>query len=594
MLRNMEASGLYHPLRAWTLTMLVFMCLPALAAAQTATLTRIDARPEGHRLDSRVESDPILGDKLLASFGAFGRNKNGPSVIRVPAWLPDSEKTHPDAVYYMYYADHGGRDIRLAWSASITGEWHLFNRGNEPDRAWGVDGDYSGAQTPGNGVLDLNAVGTDDVVPVREHFGLRSHIASPDVHVDDVNRRIVMYFHGPVGPKGSGLPGTATFVATSKYGLNFNMPHEGGEKGHGVRNVLIAGQYLKTFEVEGEENGKKVNKTFGLVNGAGLWVAPTFTSAGEAASHANADEKGGFWNPSWVGNPTPRADRKRPYWWTVYKEDTEANPYHGTVKAPELVPPENLHIVRKHNQGPRHFAIYHSPRRDRNKIYVFYTARRDLPESIVYTTFDLTGLSETERLDPALWKRTGHVERVLLKPEMVWEGAERPYVPSLSGGANEGHQLRDPDVFEDVDGKLYMFYCGDAEGAIGVAELTFAEEPKEKSLRVTSPSEGYACLIGIERNIGWISTGNIHRVELEYTVNGTDWIQIARGVQNKHYYRWTIPDTPSKAAWIRVRETGGTIVAKNGPFRIEPIAGRISEVRLRRYERERQQRARKP
>ena len=33
-------------------------------------------------------------------------------------------------------------------------------------------------------------------------------------------------------------------------------------------------------------------------------------------------------------------------------------------------------------------------------------------------------------------------------------------------------QLRDPYVFEDDDGSLYLFYVGGGEQAIGVARLT--------------------------------------------------------------------------------------------------------------------------
>jgi len=542
---------------------------------RVVTVTRIDARLAGHALDSGVEPDPILDVPLMISFGAAApsatkMNMNGPSVIRVPDWVPDAQKTHPDAVYYMYYADHGGRDIRLAWSAAITGKWHLFNRGKATDRAWGVKGNNTGARTPGEGVLDLNVVGRDDAIHVDEDFGLRGHIASPDVHVDDVNRRIVMYFHGPQRA-GFGA-GTGTFVATSRYGLNFNMPKEGGEKGHGVRNVVVAAQYLKTFEVAGQKDGKKVKKTFGFVNGSGLWEAPTFTAAGEIASHANGDSEGGFWNPTGPGDPTPPGRGR--YWWKQHKSWTEENPYSGTIKAPELVPPElkakrnKTRLVRGHGNGPRHFAIYHNPKKDRNRIYVFYSARRDLPESIVYIVFDLAGLSESDRLNPALWKRVSDVERVVMKPAMVWEGVELPYKASVSGGATNKHELRDPDILEDIDGKVYMFYTGKAEGAIGVARLNIEEKDVEDSIRVTFPFRGSTALVGRTRNIAWTNVGDTAKVDLEYTVNGKEWISIAKGVDNKNYHPWTIPDTPCDAARLRVRESGGKLVGESGGFMI--------------------------
>jgi hypothetical protein len=104
----------------------------------TITVTRIDARPSGHPLDSGIEPDPIIDLPFMKAAGVVGVSETkiqitGPSVIRVPDWIPDNEKTHPDAVYYMYYAAHGSKDIRLAWAESITGEWHLSVMKSRPE-----------------------------------------------------------------------------------------------------------------------------------------------------------------------------------------------------------------------------------------------------------------------------------------------------------------------------------------------------------------------------------------------------------------------------------------------------------------------------
>jgi len=300
------------------------------------TVTRIDARPPGHPLDSGIEPDPIIDIPFMKSVGVLGASATkmgitGPTVIRVPDWIPDSEKTHPDAVYYMYYAAHGSDDIRLAWAATITGEWHVFNRGDASNRAWGTDGNYTGAETLGAGVLDLD-LGELGVIWIDEDFGVDDHIASPDVIVDDVNERIILYFHGPMH-KIIGRKGTGNFVATSKWGLNFNLLEEGGEQGQGPRNVLVAAQYLKTFEVEGEDNGQKVTRTFGFVNGSGLWGAPIRTLSGGIASHSNADEEGGYFNPSWPGDPTPLEHPdipgQKPYWWEEYEYGQTPIPFTG-------------------------------------------------------------------------------------------------------------------------------------------------------------------------------------------------------------------------------------------------------------------------
>jgi hypothetical protein len=48
----------------------------------------------------------------------------------------------------------------------------------------------------------------------------RDHIASPDVHVDEVRREILMYFHCPTSSPGS-CP-QRTFLAVSHDGLHFS------------------------------------------------------------------------------------------------------------------------------------------------------------------------------------------------------------------------------------------------------------------------------------------------------------------------------------------------------------------------------------
>ena len=118
----------------------------------------------------------ITPDMLPASDGA---NINGPSAVKVPDWMPGRL-----GAYYLYFAHHNGTYIRLAWSDSVEGPWQVHN----------------------GGVLSL------DQCPF-----LKEHIASPDVHVDEQNRRFVMYFHGPtkVGK------GQTTFAATLANGLHF-------------------------------------------------------------------------------------------------------------------------------------------------------------------------------------------------------------------------------------------------------------------------------------------------------------------------------------------------------------------------------------
>lgn len=129
-------------------------------------------------------------------------NANGPSLIKVPHWVQNAL-----AKYYLYFAHHEGRSIRLAFADNLTGPWTL-------------------SDTP---ALDL----TDSLFPVEPPLfteldervkqditngddGNYPHIASPDVVIDEARQQIRLYYHGRL------KDGTqATRVAISGDGLNF-------------------------------------------------------------------------------------------------------------------------------------------------------------------------------------------------------------------------------------------------------------------------------------------------------------------------------------------------------------------------------------
>ena len=56
---------------------------------------------------------------------SIGDNIQGPSVIRVPSWV---EKSF--GKYYLYFADHKGKYIRLAHSDDLTGPWKTHSQGS--------------------------------------------------------------------------------------------------------------------------------------------------------------------------------------------------------------------------------------------------------------------------------------------------------------------------------------------------------------------------------------------------------------------------------------------------------------------------------
>ena len=134
-------------------------------------------RPVVRRLNDR----PIIHGALFN--GAGGKNINGPSLIAAPPWL-----RKPLGRFYLYFAHHGGDSIRLAFADRLEGPWSL------------VEG----------GTLRL-----------ADASACRDHIASPDVHLDDDNREIVMFFHG-VGGDGRQM----TYLARSSDGIRFTADAE--------------------------------------------------------------------------------------------------------------------------------------------------------------------------------------------------------------------------------------------------------------------------------------------------------------------------------------------------------------------------------
>jgi len=137
----------------------------------------------------RLPRNPIIVPDLHP---AIGRNIQGPSLIRVPDWV-----TAPLGRYYLYFADHKGDRIRLAYADALEGPWRV----HPPGALRLADSLYPTSPLPSPG-LPLQpkrpGIAPDGTpgVPDMEEDAVTPHIASPDVHVDDANQRIVMYYHG--------------------------------------------------------------------------------------------------------------------------------------------------------------------------------------------------------------------------------------------------------------------------------------------------------------------------------------------------------------------------------------------------------------
>ena len=157
---------------------------------------------------TRLAGNPIVRPDMDHRMGS---NVQGPSLIRVPEWAPD-----PLGRYYLYFADHKGAYIRLAYADDLEGPWKIHSPGS--------------LHIEDSHFLTSPAAVPDDVDPQSDRWRVASvvgaptpidsatkpHIASPDVHVREDLREIVMYFHGL-----EDFRFQRTRVASSKDGIHF-------------------------------------------------------------------------------------------------------------------------------------------------------------------------------------------------------------------------------------------------------------------------------------------------------------------------------------------------------------------------------------
>ena len=81
------------------------------------------------------------------------------------------------------------------------------------------------------------------------------------------------------------------------------------------------------------------------------------------------------------------------------------------------------------------------------------------------------------------------------------------------------------------------------------------------SLALTSPNGGEQFYPGSQSNITWTST-NVTNVSLEYSTNqGSSWVLISGSEPaGPGFYTWTVPNTPSQQAWVRIGDASNPIL----------------------------------
>ncbi len=175
---------------------------------------------------TRFPENPLI---TLGMSPAIGDNANGPTVIRVPNWVEQ-----PLGRYYMYFAHHKGEVIRLAYADSPRGPWKIYE--------------------PGVMKVEDSAFFRPQPDPPDSPSGFYTHIASPEIYVDEASRRIIMWTHG-VWTEGQRWPENRieaqqwvrqkgynqfTQSAVSRDGLNFQ-----------ARPAITRQSYLRVFEHNG-------------------------------------------------------------------------------------------------------------------------------------------------------------------------------------------------------------------------------------------------------------------------------------------------------------------------------------------------------
>jgi hypothetical protein len=153
----------------------------------------------------RLPGNPIISP---TSDPSLGTNINGPSLIRVPAWV---EK--PLGKYYLYFADHNGKYIRLAYADRVEGPWKIHRPGT---------------------------------LQLSQSF-FTDHIASPEVVVDDEKHQIRLYYHGLTREEGS----QHTRVALSKDGLSFEAIREPVGRGSAYWRLFHYGDWWYALAMPG-------------------------------------------------------------------------------------------------------------------------------------------------------------------------------------------------------------------------------------------------------------------------------------------------------------------------------------------------------
>jgi len=157
----------------------------------------------------RFVDGPLITPSSCASIGG---NINGPSAIMAPGWVEN-----PLGQFYLYFAHHRGRHVRLTYSDTLEGPWTIHK---------------PGCLDVKDSLFVTEDIGTPEEMARNYTY---AHVASPDVHVHEDSGEVRMYFHGLM-PDGSQV----TRLAVSDDGLTFN-----------TRPEVLGTPYFRAFPYRG-------------------------------------------------------------------------------------------------------------------------------------------------------------------------------------------------------------------------------------------------------------------------------------------------------------------------------------------------------
>lgn len=348
-----------------------------LALACPASVAAESVAPLGIRA-KRVGDAPIIRPDMLP--GTDGENINGPSLIRVPSWVKN-----PLGRYYLYFAHHNGKYLRLAYADDIAGPWKIH--------------------VPG-------------VLKLGEQGAVKGHVASPEAIVDEVNRRIVLFYHGNhpgrkagAGPDEAKATPQLTAAAVSGNGLHFT-----------ATNVVVGPAYLRVFQHRG--------RWFALNQSGELRIAARLGDPFEPVARIIDPEIVDAVDPAKRGEPGATPAENRP------------------------------------TSGPFRYAMRHigTDVWD-NRLIIYFSCAGHRPERILATVVALEG-------EPETWRAKGVIE--VLRAEREWEGGRLPLAYSRGGITREPvNQLRDPDVYREGE-RAWLLYSIAGENGLGLARLEYS------------------------------------------------------------------------------------------------------------------------